>query len=147
MLKSESKSRPSDLELQILAVLWDHGPSTVRQIMDSLSDDKQRGYTAVLSVVQSMQRKKLVSAKRVRNERAYLYAAKRSRESILGPMLGGLVERVFGGDPAAAVQQLLASSDLEPDTISRLRNIIADAETRASASGGDGQMTELGEPK
>ena len=137
--------KPSDLELQILGILWERGPSTVREIMDRLTDNKERGYTAVLSVVQSMQRKKLVAAKRVRNERAYQYVAKRSRDSVLGPMLGGLVERVFGGDPAAAVQQLLASSDLEPETITRLRGIIADAESRASTDRSDTDVSQSGE--
>jgi len=125
--KRKPDAQPSELELQILGVLWGNGPSNVREIQEKLTDGKQRCYTAVLSVVQTMQRKKLVSAKQVRGERAYRYTAKRTRESILGPLLGGLVTRVFGGDPAAAVQQLLDASDLQPDTIDRLRGIIANA--------------------
>ena len=125
---AKAKREPSDLELQILGVLWQRGPSTVQEILDALSDGKDRGYTSVLSVVQSMQRKKLVSTSRPRNARAYKYSAKRTQESVLGPLLGGLVERVFGGDPAAAVQQLLAASDLDKESIARLREIVDAAE-------------------
>jgi predicted transcriptional regulator len=62
----------------------------------------------------------------------------------VGPLLGGLVQRVFGGDATAAVQQLLAASDVQPDTIKRLRGVIAEAEKRANsnpqdASEGDGR--------
>lgn len=124
---AKAKPTPSELELQILGVLWSRGPCTVREILDALGDDKPRGYTSVLSVVQSMQRKKLVTAKQQKNERAYQYSARTSREAVLGPLLGGLVQRVFGGDPAAAVAQLLAASDLDADTIARLRQVIADA--------------------
>lgn len=119
-----AKQTPSELELQILGVLWNRGPSTVREILEALSDEKDRGYTSVLSVVQSMQRKKLVSVSRPRGERAYRYTAKKSRESVLGPLLGGLVSRVFGGDPAAAVQQLLDASDLDKDSIDKLRAVV-----------------------
>ncbi|MCA9064074.1 MAG: BlaI/MecI/CopY family transcriptional regulator [Planctomycetaceae bacterium] len=134
-------AQPSELELQILGVLWERGPSTVREIMEGLTDDKERTYTAVLSVIQAMQRKKLVTAKRVRNERAYLYAARQSRDTVVQPLLGGLVKRVFGGDPSLAVQQLLAASDLQADTIQRLRNVIAEAEQQSRSNspqdGGD----------
>ncbi len=134
MAKLRNDGQPSELELQILGLLWEHGQSTVREILEQLTDGKQRGYTAVLSVVQSMQRKKLVTAKQVRGERAYRYAAKSSRESILGPLLGGLVSRVFGGDPALAVQQLLDASELDADTIARLRDVVSKAADRAETT-------------
>ena len=124
---AKAKPTPSELELQILGVLWSRGPSTVREILEALDDDKPRGYTSVLSVVQSMQRKKLVTAKQRKNERAYQYSARASREAVLGPLLGGLVQRLFAGDPAAAVAQLLAASDLDADAIARLRQVVADA--------------------
>lgn len=127
-----TKQEPSELELRVLGVLWRLGPSTVREVLDALGDDKQRGYTTVLSTVQSLQRKKLVTAKRPRGERAYRYAARKSRESIVGPLLGGLVDRVFGGDPAAAVAQLLDASSLGEEDIARLRQVVAEAERRAA---------------
>lgn len=141
MAKLRNDGQPSELELQILGLLWEHGPSTVREIMEQLTDGKQRGYTAVLSVVQSMQKKKLVTAKQVRGERAYRYTAKSSRESILGPMLGGLVNRVFGGDPALAVQQLLDASELDAGTIERLRDVVSNAAEKADKTTDDGEQS------
>ncbi|MCA9057910.1 MAG: BlaI/MecI/CopY family transcriptional regulator [Planctomycetaceae bacterium] len=138
-------NQPSELELQILGVLWDRGPSTVREIMEGLTDQKERTYTAVLSVIQAMQRKKLVTAKRVRNERAYLYAAKHPRETVVRPLLGGLIQRVFSGDPSLAVQQLLAAADLQPETIRKLRGVLDEAERSVQATEDNTAQTEGGD--
>lgn len=148
MAAAKKQGEPSELELQILGVLWQKGSCNVRTILESLTDKKQRGYTAVLSVVQSMERKNLVKSKRIRGERAFQYTAKRSRESIVGPLLGGLVDRVFGGDPALAVQQLLDASDLQEDTIDRLKVILANAaaKTDNDESTGGNKSTTKGSP-
>ena len=58
-MKKESPQRPSDLELQVLAVLWRRGPSTAREVMEALPDGKHRAYTTVLSVMQVMEKKEL----------------------------------------------------------------------------------------
>lgn len=141
MAKLRNDGQPSELELQIMGLLWEHGPCTVREILEQLTDGKQRTYTAVLSVVQSMQQKKLVTAKQTRGERAYRYTAKSSRESILGPLLGGLVRQVFGGDPALAVQQLLNASDLDAGTIERLRDVVSKAAEKADRDSDHGKQS------
>ena len=53
--------KPSDLELQVLSVLWDHGPRTVREILERIPDGKERAYTTVLTILQGMSRKGLVT--------------------------------------------------------------------------------------
>ncbi|MCA9092782.1 MAG: BlaI/MecI/CopY family transcriptional regulator, partial [Planctomycetaceae bacterium] len=55
--KNPRGKKPSDLELQILHVLWQAGPSTVRDVLEKLPDQKKRAYTSVLSVMQVMQKK------------------------------------------------------------------------------------------
>ena len=75
-------SHPSNLELQALSVLWHEGPSTVGAVLEALPDGKDRAYTTVLSVMQSLERKGLV--KRTRYGRAHVYEASRSQEQIAG---------------------------------------------------------------
>ena len=52
-------SKPSDLEMQILSVLWDRGASTAREVLKAMPDGKQRAYTSILSVMQVMEKKAL----------------------------------------------------------------------------------------
>ncbi len=74
-------SHPSNLELQALTVLWHEGPSTVNVVHDSLADGRERAYTTVLSVMQSLERKKLV--RRIRSGRAHTYEPAYSQEVIV----------------------------------------------------------------
>ncbi len=73
-MMAKKKSQPSDLELQVLGVLWGRGAATVREILESLPDGKRRAYTSVLSVVQVMEKKGLVKRQRERDGLAHVFA-------------------------------------------------------------------------
>jgi predicted transcriptional regulator len=122
------KYQPAEFELQVLGVLWEHGPSTVREMLERLPDGKPRAYTSVLSVMQVMQKKGLLSAKRQKDGPANIYSPKKSREQITGPMMKSLVRRVFGGDPAMAVQQLLSGSNAAAEDVNAIRQFLDDFE-------------------
>ena len=123
-----AKYQPAEFELQVLGVLWEHGPSTVREVLERLPDGKPRAYTSVLSVMQVMQKKGLLSAKRQKDGPANIYSAKRSREQVAGPLMQGLVSRVFGGDPALAVQQLLSGSNAVAEDVNAIRQFLDEFE-------------------
>lgn len=125
---ANAKYQPAEFELQVLGVLWKHGPSTVREVMEQLPDGKPRAYTSVLSVMQVMQKKGLLSAKRQKDGPANVYSPKKSREQIAGPLLKGLVSRVFGGDPALAVQQLLSGSNAATEDVAAIRQFLDEFE-------------------
>ncbi|MCP4640988.1 MAG: BlaI/MecI/CopY family transcriptional regulator [bacterium] len=114
--------RPSELELQVLSVLWENGPLTARDVNERMPDGKTRAYTTVLSVLQGMERKGLVAH---RSEgRTHVYRAKPTRERILGPMLRGLVRNVFGGSPSAVMQHLLEDTDVSDDEREAIRKLL-----------------------
>ncbi len=117
---------PSDLELQILAVLWDQGPATARQVLDALPDGKQRAYTSVLSTMQVMQKKGLIKVND-RRKLAHVYAPRLSRDQILGPFLRSLVHKVFQGSPSAAVESLLDATALSDDELSQIQQLVRHA--------------------
>lgn len=126
--------QPSEFELQILGVLWERGASTVREVMEHLPDGKPRAYTSVLSVMQVMQKKGLLKAKKQKNGPANMYSPRKSRDQIAGPLMKGLVSRVFGGNPALAVQQLLSGSDAASEDLDAIRQFLDDFEASRKKS-------------
>ena len=125
---AEAKGKPSDLELQVLAVLWRRGPSTARQVLGALPDGKARAYTTVLTVLQGMERKGLVT--HTRDGVTHVYAPAVSQRQVLRPLLRGLVERIFGGSTPAAVQQLLAETDVSDADLAEIQDMLQAHERR-----------------
>lgn len=121
---------PAEFELQVLTVLWEQGPATVRQVLERLQDGKERAYTSVLSVMQVMQKKGLLGAQKQKEGLAYVYTPKVSREQVVGPLLRGFVDKVFGGSHHLAVQQLLNEGEIQAGEIDELRRLLDDLESR-----------------
>lgn len=121
---------PSEFELQILGALWEHGPGTVRQVMERLSDGKERAYTSVLSVMQVMQKKGLLGLADERDGLAHIFQPLVSRELIAVPLLRGLVTKIFGGSTRAALQHLLDPNVVDKDEINAMRELLDDLESR-----------------
>ena len=106
-------SHPSNLELQALSVLWHEGPSTVAAVHETLPDRKDRAYTTVLSVMQSLERKQLV--KRARVGRAHVYEAAYSQEVIVQRATHDFLTNAFGGRLAEALLAILSAGSLTPE--------------------------------
>ena len=98
--------RPTDAELAILSVLWQRGPSTVRDVQQVLSASQGSGYTTVLKLLQIMTEKGLVV--RDESQRAHVYAAALSERRTQRQLLGDLVDRAFGGSSAKLVLHALS---------------------------------------
>ena len=114
--------RPTDAELAILAVLWERGPSTVRDVHDELNRHAPTGYTTVLKLLQIMTEKGLV----VRDEaqRAHIYEARYSEQKTQRQLLSDLVDRAFGGSAAKLVMQALSGRKASSDELNLLRNLL-----------------------
>ncbi len=97
----KNSNRPTDAELAILAVLWEHGPSTVREVFERL--DGQGGYTTVLKFLQIMTEKGLVE--RDEAQRAHIYVAAKPREETQGNLVRDLTVRAFAGSASDAISQ------------------------------------------
>lgn len=112
--------RPTDAELAILRVLWESGPSTVRDVHQALSGSQATGYTTVLKLLQIMTDKGLVT--RDESERAHVYAPRWSERRTQRQLLADLVDRAFGGSSAKLVLHALAD---RPASSEELRDIRA----------------------
>ena len=113
---------PTDAELAILRVLWQHGPSTVREVQDRLDRDEPIGYTTVLKLLQIMLEKGLVS--RDESQRAHVYAAAVSEPATQRRLLDDLMERAFGGSAQRLVAQALGSERISADELEEIRALL-----------------------
>ena len=122
----DTRKRPTTAELDILRVLWQRGPATVREVHESLPRNRAIGYTTVLKMLQIMSEKELVS--RDESSRAHVYAAGVPRETTERQLVGDLLDRVFGGSAARLVFQALASRKTPPDELARIRRFLDELE-------------------
>ena len=105
MTRNDVLPRPTDAELGILNVLWERGPSTVRDVHEALYRDEGAGYTTALKLLQIMHAKGLVL--RDDSERAHVFRAAVSRERTQKRFVAEMVQRVFNGSPSQLVLQAL----------------------------------------
>jgi BlaI family transcriptional regulator, penicillinase repressor len=113
---------PTPAELEVLKLLWDRGPSTVREVMEELNRRRRRAYTSVMSLLGVMTDKNLL--KRRRKGRGYVYAPRVVREKTVGQMLQDLLSRAFEGSAAALVARLLEQSSPSPQELVEIHNTI-----------------------
>jgi predicted transcriptional regulator len=116
--------RPTDAELAILHVLWDLGPSTVRQVHETLAHGRESGtgYTTTLKLMQIMAEKGLVT--RDESQRTHVYSTKRSRIDTQRQLVTDLMDRAFGGSAAALVMQALSAHPASEQELQALRQLI-----------------------
>lgn len=129
------RTPPSDVELQVLTVLWDRGPSSVHEVREAMPDGKSRAYTTVLTVMQNLEKKGLVD--HAQQGQANIYRALVKRQQIFKPLMKEMIAHFFGGSPAQVLQCLLDSTKVDDDELARIRGILAD-ETRKRAEGDKG---------
>ena len=118
------RPRPTDSELAILRVLWERGPSTVRQVHEALADTRDTGYTTTLKLMQIMADKGLV--KRDESARTHIYAALATEQQTQRQLVKDLVDRAFGGSAAALVLHALNGDGASPAELKEIRKLIDD---------------------
>jgi len=120
--------KPTDSELEILAFLWQNGPSTVRQVHDFLAKTKDAGYTTTLKLMQIMQEKGLLS--RTEESRSHIYTAQVSEEETQQSLLGRFVETAFRGSAAQLVMQALGNHKTSTEELDEIRQLLDELEKK-----------------
>jgi len=123
-----SLPRPTQAELEILRVLWERGPSTVRDVHTTLAKERAIGYTTVLKFMQIMAEKGLVA--RDETERAHVYKAKVAQEQTQRQLVRHLLEGAFGGSATKLMMQALASKPATADEIAQMRKMLEEFDKR-----------------
>jgi len=125
--------KPLDLspaELEVLRVMWDIGPATVRQVLDALTErGKDWAYTTVLTFMTRMEQKGLVRSDKT--GMAYVYRAAVTRNRVRKDRIKSLVEELYDGAAGPMVLQLLKSQHLNRDDIEALQKLIDELDENA----------------
>lgn len=124
----ENLPRPTDAELEILAVLWSRGPTTVRDVHETIAGRRPTQYTTVLKQMQVMAEKGLL----LRNEdqRAHIYAASRPREWTQKQLAGDILQRAFNGSAKSLMMGALSSRKASKSELAELRALLDEYEGR-----------------
>lgn len=118
-----AKSRkPTDAELNVLRVLWNRGPSTVREVHDALARGRSVTYTTTLKTLQVMRQKGLTLRETHRG--LHLHRAKHGEKETLGRIVADLVDRAFGGSTSKLVIQALSSRRASPEDLREIRRLL-----------------------
>ena len=119
-------ARPTDAELEILNVLWDLGPATVREVHERINQAKPTQYTTVLKTLQIMAAKALV--KRDEEQRAHVYSAAKPREWTQSQIAGDLLRRAFGGSARSLLMGALTARRTSRAELAGIRKLLDEYE-------------------
>jgi len=118
--------KPTDAELEILHVLWQHGPTTVRTVNEQLSQTREVGYTTTLKIMQLMLEKGLVY--RDDEGRSHIYRAAVREQDTQSLLLDKFVDATFGGSALKLVMQALGHRKTSADELAQIRRLLNDIE-------------------
>ncbi|GAB4395190.1 MAG: BlaI/MecI/CopY family transcriptional regulator [Microscillaceae bacterium] len=128
-------NKPTDAELEILRVLWQNGPATVRYVHEALNaqrpEDQQIGYTTTLKMMQLMTDKGLLS--RDASQRTHVFKAKLSEEATQKSLVERLLDTAFGGSAKKLVMQALGQSKTSRAELEEIKKLIQDMEKGESS--------------
>lgn len=123
MPRSESE-HPTDLELDLLKVLWTESPLLVRDVRARLADEgRPLAHSTVITMLNIMHRKGFV--KRKKEGKSFWFTPKVTKDEVTGGMMHDLLERAFDGSPKALVLNLLETTDIDAVELAELKKLIA----------------------
>lgn len=122
--------KPTDSELSILRILWDHGPATVRTVAEELGRERneETGYTTALKLLQIMHEKGLVT--REEAGRSHLYSSAHSPDQIRGLVLRQVADKLFRGATADLAMHALTVQPATDDEMQRIRDLLDELESK-----------------
>jgi predicted transcriptional regulator len=113
---------PTDLELEILKIIWQRGHATVREVYDDLLQQRKIAYTTVLTMMGILEHKGHL--KKERGERAYVYHSAQSETLVKGRMVKEFVDRVFNGSTAPLLVHLIGDGRVSLDEINEIEDLL-----------------------
>ena len=120
---------PTDAELTILRVLWERGPSTVREVHEVIERTNPVGYTTTLKLLQLMAEKGIV--RRDTSQRAHVYEPTVEEEAVERRLVKDLLERAFGGSAEKLILHALSAKSASPEELAQIRDLLNQIEKRS----------------
>lgn len=122
MMTFEKNIKPTDAELEILQLLWQNGPSTVRFVHEELSKTKDAGYTTTLKLMQIMADKDMLAVDKA--SRSHVYRPLLEEENTQRQLLNRFVDAAFRGSASKLVMQALGNSKTSQEELNEIRNLL-----------------------
>ena len=126
--KNSNEIKPTEAELEILQILWNNGPSSVRSVNDIMGVKKDVGYTTTLKIMQIMTEKGLT--KRNTSERKHIYEAAFPEKAIKQNLINRFVEATFNGSASQLVMQLLGNGNPTKEELEEIKTLIDKIENK-----------------
>jgi BlaI family penicillinase repressor len=120
--------KPTDSELEILNILWDNGPCTVRDVHEVLAKSKDAGYTTTLKLMQIMHDKGLL--KRDSSNKSHVYTANISQEKTQGQLVKRMIDNVFKGSASQLVMQALGNHKTNKQELDEIKKYLEEIEKK-----------------
>lgn len=124
-------NEPTELELQILKVLWEKKTATVRDVLENMPDGKERAYTSILSAMQVMEKKGLINHHS--EGKTNVYTATIRKRAVSKPILKRAIEYIFDMVPGKAICQIIGDYELSGNDISEIRKMLDEREKNGGA--------------
>src|SRR5579859_4361472 len=121
-MRKPAPPKPTDAELAVLRVLWQRGPSTVREVWLEMNRAQDTGYTTILKTLQIMRVKGLVA--RDETDRSHIYRPAVAQEETQRQLVGHLLERVFSGSARKLVMQALSVKKASREELAEIRKLL-----------------------
>lgn len=112
----------TELQLDVLKVLWDRGEATSAEVKDELDPSRGLALSTVATLLSRLEKRGVVAHRK--EGRQHVYHARVSRGDVRSSMVANLMRNLFGGDPAALVQHLVARHEVDSDSLDRLRTLL-----------------------
>lgn len=126
------KYKPTEAELEILTLLWDHGPMTVKSVNDLINKQKDTGYTTTLKIMQIMFEKKLLN--RIKLGRSHTYEAVVKKDDAQGMLIEKILETAFSGSASKLVMQAIGREKTTQNEIDEIKTFIKMMENKKDGS-------------
>jgi len=120
--------KPTESELEILQILWEYGPLTVREVNDRLNDQRRVGYTTTLKIMQIMTDKELLT--RDTENRSHVYSPALQPAEVQSTMLDHILRTVFKGDRSNLVMQALGNHAASDEEMKEIKAFIEKLEEK-----------------
>ena len=121
-MQNNEQANPTKSELEILHVLWQYGPSTVRTVNERLNEHREVNYSSTLKLMQLMEGKGLLQ--RDTNDRSHVYRPAENPEKVQTQVVNGLRDLAFGGSTSRLVMRALGDGSATPEELEEIKRLI-----------------------
>ena len=120
--------KPTESELEILQILWEHGPQSVRFVHENISKTRETGYTTTLKIMQLMLEKGILS--RDTTSRSHIYSTNIRQDNTQKQLLSSFINKAFGGSASNLVLQALGNHQPSSEELQKIKNLIDQIENQ-----------------